>query len=170
MPSVVLITPNITISHLDHDIYTANRLPYTMFIIHSVVMHAALLLSALGAITTSSPMPRNTTAAILAFTEKSQPVDSPSGRHIPVKKIKCMGDVLNKVNYLGAKQSMFNWSEEGGQMPPGTMHFESHPDNYTGVTWYICNCKVCTKPPVPNLLVSLFRMSKLDDVGHRGLN
>ncbi|KAI1741751.1 hypothetical protein F4680DRAFT_464375 [Xylaria scruposa] len=131
-------------------------------------MRVALLLSALSAITTSSPMPRNTTAAIPAFKEKSDPVDSPSGRHIPVKKVECMGDVLDKVNYLGAKQNMFDWSEEGGEMHPGTMHFESHPDNYTGVTWYICNCKVCTKLPVSDLLVTLFRMSKLDDVGLRG--
>ncbi|TRX95510.1 hypothetical protein FHL15_003468 [Xylaria flabelliformis] len=106
-------------------------------------------LSALSAITTSSPMPRNASVAIPAFKDNSQPVDSPRGRHIPVAMMKCMGDKLDEMNYLTAKQNMFDWSDDGGYVKAGSMHFESYPNNYTGVTWYICNCKWWNDDRVP---------------------
>ncbi|KAI1758307.1 hypothetical protein F4782DRAFT_477329 [Xylaria castorea] len=113
-------------------------------------MRVALLLSALSAITTSSAMPWNTTATISTFTENFQPYETPSAnRQIPVAMMKCMGDKFEKLNYLGAKNNMIDWSATGGAVMPGAYHSESFPDNRFGVTWYICNCKYFHKDKAP---------------------
>ncbi|KAI8944171.1 hypothetical protein F4801DRAFT_585703 [Xylaria longipes] len=105
-------------------------------------MRVSFILSALGAITTSSALPWNTTAAISNITGDVQPYKTPSDHHqIPVAMTKCLGFTFSKQNYLGAKENMISWSEEKEGVYPGAYHAESYPDSMFGVTWYLCNCK-----------------------------
>ncbi|KAI0905789.1 hypothetical protein F4823DRAFT_632362 [Ustulina deusta] len=109
-------------------------------------MRIAFLIGALGAITTSSALPWNTTAAISNFTGGIQPYGH---RGIPVNMKKCMGDTLSKKNYLTAKQLLVVWSEAGGYIHPGGVQAMSYPGTKNAVTWYVCNCKLLHWDRVP---------------------
>ncbi|KAI1423350.1 hypothetical protein F5Y12DRAFT_798579 [Xylaria sp. FL1777] len=88
----------------------------------------------------------NTTTAIPTPTGDIDTYKKKPGEHhqIPVTSTKCMGHNLTdqRVNYFHAKWKLIEWQDKPGHwVPPGLYHYESAPDNYTGVTWYICNCK-----------------------------
>ncbi|KAI1126753.1 hypothetical protein F5Y10DRAFT_266833 [Nemania abortiva] len=107
------------------------------------------LLSALGAIMTSHAKPLNTTAAISNSTESPSDGDL----RIPVSESQCLGDTFPEDWWLGGKENMINWSlnnegDDKGVMP-GAHHAEMYPDDRTGVTWYVCNCKLLQADHVP---------------------
>ncbi|KAH8163628.1 hypothetical protein CIB48_g4597 [Xylaria polymorpha] len=107
-------------------------------------MRITLLLGALSAIIVSTAMALNdTTAAAPTFAVDIQAHHpKPSGpRKIPVTMMKCTNHILSEEDYLGAKEKMISWSANGGRVYPGSYQAKGFPDDRSGATWYLCNCK-----------------------------